>query len=366
MKVKHIQDRKASQKNRYVMIDINPREEIDVLSSHGRQWEGGRSFYLDVCKHIEMISDVSGLIFYISGRTPVSLPRYGQDVVLVLLGDELYAHRAYHHRLLAIFRCVPPRPIYLDGIPTSAKHLSYLAQYSYKYFQYVMGLVSILRNREWPHIHESTTSTMMIPYGCFADFEPDVIPMCDRDLDYAFLGSVTYNANEKKWFHAAMESPKELARRVMCEGIQEVSRGDRWHGFLHATNDMKESISNPLNYADILARSKISLVPRGTCYDTYRFFESLKAGCVVICEPLPDLWFYEGHPGITITDWRDLPQLLDRLLSDPELLERKSQQGVKFYNERCAENVVADRMVKFLNLRLANKIRRESLDSTPS
>jgi len=190
--------------------------------------------------------------------------------------------------------------------------------------------------------------------------------MCDRDLDYAFLGSVTYNANEKKWFHAVMKSPKELARRVMCEGIREVSRGDRWHGFLHATSDMKESISNPLNYADILARSKISLVPRGTCYDTYRFFESLKAGCVVICEPLPDLWFYEGHPGITITDWRDLPQLLDRLLSDPELLERKSQQGVKFYNERCAENVVADRMVKFLNLRLANKIRRESLDSTPS
>lgn len=46
MKVKHGHDRKASQKNRYVMIDINPREEIDVFCSHGRDWEGGRSFYL--------------------------------------------------------------------------------------------------------------------------------------------------------------------------------------------------------------------------------------------------------------------------------------------------------------------------------
>ena len=194
---------------------------------------------------------------------------------------------------------------------------------------------------------------MMIPLGCCTHFEPDVIPMCDRDFDYAFLGSVTYNASEKKWFHAVMESPKEFARRMMCESIREVSLGERWRGFLHTTSDMKESISSELNYADILARSKISLVPRGTCYDTYRFFESLKAGCVVICEPLPDVWFYEGHPGITIKDWRDLPQLLDRLLSDPELLERKSQEGVKFYNERCAENIVADRMVKFLNLRLA-------------
>ena len=88
---------------------------------------------------------------------------------------------------------------------------------------------------------------------------------------------------------------------------------------------------------------------------------------MVICEPLSDLWFYEGHPGITIKDWRDLPKLLARLLSDPELLERKSQEGVKFYNERCAENVVADRMVKFLNLRLAtNRIHRESLEPAQS
>ena len=157
---------------------------------------------------------------------PPRLPRYGQDVVLLLLADELYAHRAYHHRLLAIFRCLPARPIYLDGIPTSAKHLSYLAHYSYKYFQYAKGLLSIIRNRERPHIHESTTRTMMIPLGCFAHFEPDVIPMCNRDFDYAFLGSVTYNASEKKWFHAVMESPKEFARRVMCESIREVSLGE--------------------------------------------------------------------------------------------------------------------------------------------
>jgi hypothetical protein len=367
MKANHTERINASQQNRYLMVDLNPSDEINLFSSPRCEWEGGRSFYLEVCRNIEAMSNISGLTFYISARTPPRLPRYGRDVVLLLLADELYAHRVYHHRLLAIFRCLPLRPVYLDGIPTSAKHLSYLAHYSYKYFQYGRGLFSILRNRERPHIHESSTRTMMIPLGCFADFRPDVIPMCDRDFDYAFLGSVTYNTNEKKWFHAVMESPKEFARRVMCESIREVSLGGRWHGFLHTTRDMKESISNQLDYADILGRSKISLVPRGTCYDTYRFFESLKAGCVVICEPLPDLWFYRGHPGITIKDWRHLPQVLDRLLSDPELLERKSQEGIKFYYDRCAENVVADRMVKFLNLRLAaDKVQRESLESASS
>jgi hypothetical protein len=335
------------------MVDLNPREEIDLFSSHRCGLEGGRSFYLDVCRYIETISDISGLTFYISARTPLHLPRYGRDVVLLLLADELYAHRSYHHRLLAIFRCLPARPIYLDGIPTSAKHLSYLAHYCYKYCHYLKGLLSIIGNKELPHLRESTTRTMMVPLGCFAHFEPEVIPMGNRDFDYAFLGSVTYRASEKKWFHGVMQSPKEFARRVMCESLREVSRNRRWRGFLHTTNDMKESISNELNYADILARSKISLVPRGTCYDTYRFFESLKAGCVVICESLPDLWFYEGHPGIIIKQWRDLPHQLDRLLSDPVLLERKSEEAIKFYNERCAQEAVAKRMVEFLKLRLA-------------
>jgi hypothetical protein len=36
---------------------------------------------------------------------------------------------------------------------------------------------------------------------------------------------------------------------------------------------------------------------------THTAFEPLKARRVVVCEPLPDSWFYEGHPGITIKDW---------------------------------------------------------------
>jgi hypothetical protein len=356
MKVSQAKRRKSSQHNRYIMVDLDPHDEIDVYA-FDCEWGGGRPFYQDICRRIEATSDISGLTFYLSARTPASLPRCGKDVVLILLADELYSHRAYLSRLLAIFRCLPARPIYLDGFPSSAKHLSYLAHYGYKYLQYVKGLLLLLRNGERLQLRESSRRTMSVPLGCFSHFEPGVLPMRDRDIDYAFLGSVTYNACEKKWFHALMESPKEVARRMMCESIREVSARGQWRGFLHTTGDMKESISNQSNYAEILARCKISLVPRGTCYETYRFFESLKAGCVVICEPLPDLWFYEGHPGITIKDWRDLPHLLDSLLGDSELLERKSREAIKFYNERCAEEAVAERIVAFLNLRLADGAR---------
>jgi hypothetical protein len=351
MKVSQSKHNKSSQRNRYFILDKDPNNEIDVFAV---EREAAQPFYREVCSNIETASDICGLTFYLSARAPARLPRSGKDIVLLLLADELYAHRAYYSRLLAIFRCLPARPIYLDGFPIRTQHLSYLAHYSYKYLQYIKSLLHLLRKGESLNLRECSARTMCIPLGCFSYFEPGAVPMSKRDIDYAFLGSVTYNASEKKWFHALMESPKEAARRVMCESIREVSAAGRWRGFLHTTGDMKESMSNQSKYAEVLAQCKISLVPRGTCYDTYRFFESLKAGCVVICEHLPDVWFYKGHPGITIRDWRSLPHLLDRLLNDPELLERKSREAIKFYNERCAQEVVAKRMVEFLIRRLAD------------
>jgi hypothetical protein len=354
MKVLQSKHNKSFQRNRYFILDKDPNAEIDVFSAHR---DAAQPFYREVCRNIETASDISGLTFYLSARAPGRLPRYGKDVVLLLIAEELYAHRAYYSRLLAIFRCLPVRPAYLDGFPISAQHFSYLAHYSYKYLQYVKSLLRLVRNGEPLGLRRSSARTMYIPLGCFTHFEPSVAPMSNRDIDYAFLGSVTYNSSEKKWFHTLMESPKEAVRRMMCESMRQVSATGRWRGFLHTTGDMKESMSNQATYAEILGRCKISLVPRGTCYDTYRFFESLKAGCVVICEPLPDRWFYEGHPGIIIKNWRDLPRLLDRLLEDSELLERKSREAINFYNERCAEEVVAKHMVEFLNLRLADGAR---------
>jgi hypothetical protein len=352
MKVSPVNRRGSAQRNRYFIVDNDSSNEIDVFASPDSEWDGGVSFYVDVCRHIETASDIAGLTFYLSSRTPANLPRYGRDIVLVLLMEERYTHGAYYHRLLAVFRCLPARPVYLNGFPTSTKHLTYLAHYSYKYFQYLNSLLVLLRNGKLPHLRRSLVRTMNVPLGCFTRFEPAAIPMRERDIDYAFLGSLTYYAHEKKWFQGLMETPKEFARRVMCESIREISNGARWRGILHTTGAMQESVKNQAIYAEILPRCKVSLVPRGTCYDTYRFFESLKAGCVVICEHLPRRWFYEGHPGITIDDWRHLPKLLDRVLADTELQERKSREAITFYQDRCSEQAVAKRMVEFLKLRL--------------
>jgi hypothetical protein len=55
---------------------------------------------------------------------------------------------------------------------------------------------------------------MNVPLGCCSRFEPEPIPMRNRDIDYAFLGSVTYDSREKKWFYAESGKWRALMRRL--------------------------------------------------------------------------------------------------------------------------------------------------------
>jgi hypothetical protein len=55
-------------------------------------------------------------------------------------------------------------------------------------------------------------------------------------------------------------------------------------------------------YTEIMADTRIALAPRGSSVETYRFFEAMRQGCVVICDRLPPHWFYAGCPAVQIDD----------------------------------------------------------------
>jgi len=95
------------------------------------------------------------------------------------------------------------------------------------------------------------------------------------------------------------------------------------------------------SYSDLLAGSCISLVPRGNSPETFRFFEALRAGCIVICEPLPDHWFYRGAPVITVRDWSELPAVVLPLVRDQVRLEELHLATLDWWRTRCSEDAVA-------------------------
>jgi hypothetical protein len=62
-------------------------------------------------------------------------------------------------------------------------------------------------------------------------------------------------------------------------------------------------------------------------------------------EALPAHWFYSGSPAIAIKNWRNLPQILEELLTNPELMEEKHRQSWQWWQQKCSEVTVSNYMI---------------------
>jgi hypothetical protein len=114
-------------------------------------------------------------------------------------------------------------------------------------------------------------------------------------------------------------------------------------GFPHAEHQSQEEI-----YSQILMDSKICIAPRGTNLETFRYFEGLLSGCVVIAEEQPDYDYLKESPAIIIKNWDDLPKLLDKLLNNPELLDDLQVKALDYYNKYCSPAACATQIMKDL------------------
>jgi len=101
-------------------------------------------------------------------------------------------------------------------------------------------------------------------------------------------------------------------------------------------------------YTEIMADTKIALSPRGSSVETYRFFEAMRQGCVVICDRLPPHWFYAGCPAIEIDDWRDLDAVVSPLLAEPDHLMDLHRRSLSWWDEKLSERAVARLIAKCL------------------
>ncbi|HUI22476.1 MAG TPA: hypothetical protein VLZ74_15720 [Methylocella sp.] len=335
---------KSIARNCYINLDPEP-EPIDVFAP--KAYRGGKDFYISVFKHIEEATNLSGFTFYLAYHVPESLPEYGTKIVLVVFADEAFSYRDYFSNIHCIIRCLGTRPLYLDGFPVNKLHVTALLHFLYKQWQYVNLILREFQRFHRLKVSEASRKTLHIPLAFYSYFQPDARPILDREIDYAFLGSISFDERFTKWIHRQMKPPKMLARRLMLDALQRVPKSIK--GKIHTTGDFWESIKNHCDYEATLGNTKISICPRGTTYETYRFFESCKAGCVIICEPLPDVWFYKGHPGIVIKDWSRLPAIIEELIADEAILVARSAAALDYWNNVISESAVAIRVAEFVD-----------------
>ena len=99
---------------------------------------------------------------------------------------------------------------------------------------------------------------------------------------------------------------------------------------------------NVKTFSQMLYDSKIAICPSGFYSpETCRHFEAMRAGCIVISEPLPDHYCYTGSPMIFLDSWKDLRKTVESLLSDPDRLHELHEKTLDWWENVCSEKATA-------------------------
>ncbi|WP_416670498.1 exostosin domain-containing protein [Egbenema bharatensis] len=320
------------------------------------------AYFGKVFEVMEQHLSIQGLTVYFTWDVN-ALPSYGANVVAVIQGDEWCRMPQYAHRVRAVFKCYGTRPI-LGCDPL--RHPSYLnILTALQFFRILLIRIPGVLHYWWhslkrnslkqvsPKQFSSTSLSAIydIPLGYYNQIDLPIQPIAHRPDDVFFAGSVIQGDYPLWSLKRYMGTPKNLSRQQMLEQLQEsaILHPD-WKLKLRLTTDFNASRdSDQSSYSERMMNSKICLVPRGTSFETFRFFEALRYGCIVVTEALPDRWFYTDSPAIQINNWNELETILSNLLNHPDRLQSLHQASLNWWKDYCSETAVGQYMAQCLN-----------------
>jgi hypothetical protein len=284
------------------------------------------------------------------------LPVTGPEVVAVVIGDEASRRPPYAESAGHVFKCYGARPriggeLLRSPSPLSAlifledarRRVRALPDDRRLLFRAVAARLG--RAAAPARVHE-------IPLGYYNQLDIPLKPFERRETSVFFAGSVATELSGRSGRRGRhLQPPRVVSRRQMLEAV---SRFERRRpdlrtvvrvtpGFASATRE------GALAYSEALMDARVCLSPRGGSAETFRFFEALRYGCVVVGEALPRRWFYEGAPVVTVRRWHRLPAVLESLLDDPEGLRERHLASLAWWRERCSEEAVGAYMAERLN-----------------
>lgn len=200
-----------------------------------------------------------------------------------------------------------------------------------------------------------TNNVTSIPLGYYANSKDvvndelydHIIPMEERLNNMNFIGCL--NRNRMKF--ASLVSGVPLTALIFMFGYKlklttdfanHMSNFRNPRDYFKFTTDFAKGLDRT-TYLNLLYSSKISLCPRGwRNTETFRLYESMRAGCVVITEKLPDRSYYKDIPAIQVDNWHDGLNIARDLLKDNSgLLTRLGEASRLFYETKLSPEATA-------------------------
>jgi hypothetical protein len=301
----------------------------------------------------------SGLIFYLTRDELNSLPSYGENVVVIIATDEWCRIPKYSHQVLAIFKSYGIKPFLGCNPFLEPSYLNFasLIQFLRIWIAYLPGLINygyqILKNISLGRV--KIPSIYTIPLGYYNQLDITNKKIDERTYDVFFAGSALNDSyipgSLKKFLAKLLTPPKIQSRQKMINFLRQFQ--DKFLHFkveLSLTNGFYLMTEKDIEtYSERLMNSKICLIPRGTSYETYRFFEAIRFGCIPVVESLPHHWFYDGFSGVKVKGWHTLAEVLEDLLNNPDLLQSMHQKALHWWQDKCSEIAVGEYIVDNLS-----------------
>ena len=276
-----------------------------------------------------------------------SLPEYGAHVVVLLLGEEIGLVPRYVRHVRAVFKTMRLRPTLGSRTWWKVDQLTFLL-----WLKFARNWTIHLRSRwqarfvprHWPPRVKQRVEVFDVPLGYFLQ---ELVPqktMAERWYHCFFAGQVV--SGPLTLWRRFLPTPKACARRKMLAMIQRLRQSEQ--RFRFDGGEVTDVQLGQHDYSQRLMNSKICLAPRGSVPDSFRFFEGLRAGCLVVCEPLTQEWFYAGAPVIQIDDWNEFPHVIRPFLEDDAALEQARLRSLQWWEQKCGEAAVGRAMADYV------------------
>jgi hypothetical protein len=294
-----------------------------------------------VMRAMERDAGVAGFTFYITTNLQ-RLPSYGDRVVVVLIADEWCRIPLYAFKVRSVFKTYGTQ-LQVHGIGPRSLSAYDIAAFVQDARTSLIRLPSRVATAaaialERLRGRKSAWRIFDIPLGYYRQIALPFVPIGERRFDVYFAGSVANRGTSANLRQQL--TPKFLSRARMLHYLRALAarRPD-----LAVETALTVAFANEdaaVRYSQTMMQTKICVVPRGTSLETYRYFEGLRVGCIVITEGVPRRWFYDGAPVLAVRDWSELDTFIPELLRDPSRLETISQASLAWWSTRCSEDVV--------------------------
>ena len=298
-----------------------------------------------------------GLRFYFT-KEAYALPDYGRKVVAVLLQEERCKVPVYGRQVRAVIRNLLTHP-FLGYRPLRALASGPTKLEAVLTFEFLRDCYTSARARyalahppaSFPAPVRRDPRTIRLPLGYHSQQEVPQVPMAERTLDLFFAGQVRYDIPPGSYQHWTSTSKCE-ARMQLWAVLQKLRGEDKWVmdlGDLRAEQSQSERQVFS-SYSEKMMQSRICVAPRGSMADTYRAFEGLRAGCLVVANPLPrDEFLYPKAPLLIVDHWREIGGILKRYARDVDALEQWRAKSLAWWRDHLRPEVLAVSLARQLN-----------------